>query len=109
MMSATVSGKKYIIKNGPRRALRRGLPLDCLHACSMCWSAGSALNFVSSSEKFSDGREHLRTDVGGEGGIRTHGTLSRTTVFETAPIDRSGTSPRAGFGLKGRRTLAKRV
>ena len=32
---------------------------------------------------------------GGEGGIRTHGTLARTTVFETVPIDHSGTSPRA--------------
>jgi site-specific DNA recombinase len=31
---------------------------------------------------------------GGEGGIRTHGTLTRTTVFETVPIDHSGTSPR---------------
>jgi hypothetical protein len=31
--------------------------------------------------------------IGGEGGIRTHGTLARTTVFETAPIDHSGTSP----------------
>jgi hypothetical protein len=30
---------------------------------------------------------------GGEGGIRTHGTLARTTVFETVPIDHSGTSP----------------
>ena len=30
---------------------------------------------------------------GGEGGIRTHGTVARTTVFETAPIDHSGTSP----------------
>ena len=30
---------------------------------------------------------------GGEGGIRTLGTLARTTVFETAPFDRSGTSP----------------
>ena len=30
---------------------------------------------------------------GGEGGIRTHGTLTRTTVFETAPFDHSGTSP----------------
>ena len=30
---------------------------------------------------------------GGEGGIRTHGTLARSTVFETAPIDHSGTSP----------------
>jgi hypothetical protein len=32
---------------------------------------------------------------GGEGGIRTHGTLARTTVFETVPIDHSGTSPGA--------------
>ena len=30
---------------------------------------------------------------GGEEGIRTLGTLARTTVFETAPFDRSGTSP----------------
>jgi hypothetical protein len=29
----------------------------------------------------------------GEGGIRTLGTLAGTTVFETVPIDRSGTSP----------------
>src|SRR5690606_38950904 len=34
-------------------------------------------------------------DNGGEGGIRTLGTLARTTVFETAPFDRSGTSPRS--------------
>jgi hypothetical protein len=32
---------------------------------------------------------------GGEGGIRTHGTVTRTTVFETVPFDHSGTSPRA--------------
>ena len=30
---------------------------------------------------------------GGEGGIRTHGPLARSTVFETAPFDHSGTSP----------------
>ena len=28
--------------------------------------------------------------VGGEGGIRTHGTRKGTTVFETAPFDHSG-------------------
>ena len=33
--------------------------------------------------------------VGGEGGIRTHGTVTRTTVFETVPFDHSGTSPKA--------------
>ena len=31
---------------------------------------------------------------GGEGGIRTHGTVARTTVFETVPFNHSGTSPR---------------
>jgi hypothetical protein len=31
---------------------------------------------------------------GGETGIRTLGTLARSTVFETAPFDHSGTSPR---------------
>jgi hypothetical protein len=40
---------------------------------------------------------HLNQIIGGEGGIRTHGTLARTTVFETAPIDHSGTSPRNAF------------
>ena len=31
--------------------------------------------------------------VSGEGGIRTHGDPKATTVFETAPIVHSGTSP----------------
>ncbi len=30
---------------------------------------------------------------GGEAGIRTLGTVTSTTVFETAPFDHSGTSP----------------
>ena len=30
---------------------------------------------------------------GGGGGIRTHGTRERSTVFKTAPINRSGTPP----------------
>jgi hypothetical protein len=33
---------------------------------------------------------------GGEGGIRTHGWLSPSTVFETAAFDHSATSPRHG-------------
>ncbi len=35
--------------------------------------------------------------VGGEGGIRTPGTLAGTSVFETDPIDHSGTSPERLF------------
>ena len=33
-------------------------------------------------------------DSGGETGIRTLGTREGSTVFETAPFDHSGTSPR---------------
>ena len=35
--------------------------------------------------------------LGGERGIRTLGTLARTTVFETAPFNHSGTSPMTVF------------
>ena len=38
-------------------------------------------------------RTSSRRKAGGEGGIRTHGTVARTSVFETDPFDRSGTSP----------------
>jgi hypothetical protein len=31
---------------------------------------------------------------GGEGGIRTHGTVSRTLAFEASTFNRSVTSPR---------------
>ncbi len=36
--------------------------------------------------------------TGGETGIRTLGGLAPTTVFETAPFDHSGTSPRGSVG-----------
>ena len=39
-----------------------------------------------------------KREIGGEGGIRTHGTIAGTTVFETAPIGHSGTSPLWGEG-----------
>jgi hypothetical protein len=47
------------------------------------------------------GREGPISMLGGEGGIRTHGTLARTTVFETVPFDHSGTSPKVVFGAWG--------
>ncbi len=48
------------------------------------------------NEKFCpqpDEEKRFSRASGGEGGIRTLGTLARTTVFETAPFDHSGTSP----------------
>ena len=37
---------------------------------------------------------------GGERGIRTLGTLTRSTVFETAPFDHSGTSPQRVMAMR---------
>ena len=46
---------------------------------------------------------------GGEGGIRTHGTVNRTLDFESSPFDHSGTSPQFRIvfvrATGGRRTL----
>ena len=39
------------------------------------------------------GKSRKLIENGGEGGIRTLGTRKRTTVFETAPFNHSGTSP----------------
>ena len=44
---------------------------------------------------------------GGEGGIRTHGTREGTTVFETVPIDHSGTSPQRRCGRVGRPVVSE--
>ena len=45
--------------------------------------------------------KYLTSKYGGEGGIRTHGTREGSTVFETAPFDHSGTSPRFWGGEAG--------
>jgi hypothetical protein len=49
--------------------------------------------------------KYFNKSDGGGSGIRTHGTLARTTVFETAPFDRSGIPPRE----KSRRWLGTRA
>ncbi len=46
--------------------------------------------------------------LSGEGGIRTLGTVARTTVFETVPFDRSGTSPDLSKRCKGSYRFLKR-
>ncbi len=40
-------------------------------------------------------RESHIANVGGEGGIRTHGELAPTAVFKTAALNHSATSPQA--------------
>ena len=51
--------------------------------------------------------EPYSTLAGGEGGIRTHGTVTRTLDFESSPFDHSGTSPRSGVVYRLVRWLAR--
>ena len=54
----------------------------------------SILQFTCSRRLRSFGRDLFRKQSGGGTGIRTLGTLARTTVFETAPFNHSGIPPR---------------
>ena len=49
-------------------------------------------NKISNTSKLKKPPFKVALKLGG-GGIRTHGTRERTTVFKTAPINRSGTPP----------------
>ena len=74
------------------REMREGRRRDSLQVS--CGSGGPSNHSVKVS--------------GGEGGIRTHGTREGSTVFETAPFDHSGTSPRSVGGERGGYTAAGR-
>src|SRR5882757_4333530 len=53
----------------------------------------------------------MRKKNGGEGGIRTLGSLARTRAFQARAFDHSATSPgdrRAAFGAACRRTKGQR-
>lgn len=70
----------------PASSFKRRIEESLKHRLSVLFiTQWDAKNFILKNQ-------HLRL-CGGEGGIRTLGTIARTTVFETAPFDRSGTSP----------------
>ena len=48
-------------------------------------------------QQFALVRHHAKMVIGGEGGIRTPGTVARTSHFECDAIDHSATSPEAGL------------
>ncbi len=54
---------------------------------------------LAMQSKFSIKNRGLSYYNGGETGIRTLGGVTPTTVFETAPFDRSGISPRWGEAI----------
>ena len=77
-------------------------PTHAFQACSFGHSDTSpqyvrlVKNLGVAEAEASGGRRWCLTEVlenGGEGGIRTPGPRKGSTVFETAPIDHSGTSP----------------
>ena len=88
-------GRERAVERGKRGPRRRGLSTGPTRNARGYWAF----------ESLTDTRETVRSAVdGGGGGIRTHGTLARTTVFETVLIDHSSTPPgarvyrRASFG-----------
>jgi hypothetical protein len=57
------------------------------------WFAGRHQDAFSTTKGLHRAIGVTPCDTGGEGGIRTHGTLAGTTVFETVLFNRSSTSP----------------
>lgn len=51
------------------------------------------MRILSINTQNKNGSDKISPFLLGGGGIRTHGTRERTTVFKTAPINRSGTPP----------------
>ncbi len=73
-----------------------------LNTKKITWSEIYLINFIKGKLKFeilinptvlNRNRKTFLILYSGERGIRTLGPAKRTTVFETAPIDRSGISP----------------
>ena len=88
-------------KNGPLKAFS-GKKSPCFyHNSKTSLGPTPVPRFTAHGDVGSNGRSTkkapvsacLHKGIGGEGGIRTHGTRKRTTVFETVPFDHSGTSP----------------
>lgn len=52
----------------------------------------------------SRGKQIIAKMIGGEGGIRTLGTLAGTTVFETVLFNHSSTSPQEARQVRRSRT-----
>ena len=76
------------------------ISVSCLLAKLHQQNAARADPFTSLIEVSNKGRHPAarrsgsRNDVGGEGGIRTHGTVAHTPHFECGAFDHSATSPR---------------
>lgn len=70
------------------------MKLHSLHSRVFLWSDLRSTKLGSThNKKAADPIGSYGFMIGGEGGIRTPGTLASTSVFETDPFDHSGTSP----------------
>ena len=125
--SASQAGRRTLRINGPSiqsehrwhgYPSRRPAPANPVQRRAVCRSPqrGAARCLGSFSSAPGTAHRHRRDDVnGGEGGIRTHGTVARTPHFECGAFDHSATSPRSVVrrpeGPAGRRKarLADRI
>ena len=73
-----------------RRAIFRRLRVAAVNRSALKTPGNLPLSAASGQAEST-----ARMGTGGEGGIRTHGRLAPTSVFETDAIDHSATSPQA--------------
>ena len=110
----------------PREVGESGALGACLRCrASRSWSAvQKGVDFWSGLGRHASPRRRIRWNValhvrslsvsslfinGGQGGIRTLGTLSCTHAFQACPFDRSGTCPKLMTSSKGARIMVATV
>lgn len=74
-------------ENPPLSLSRPGRPI------TRCNSVGTTVGTTEARNNKAPNYGALRSNSGGESGIRTLGTVARTTDFESVPFDHSGNSP----------------
>ena len=78
------------VKRASKRAVGCGPMADTKRERAILTPARREQNWPKSEDEIANSMKNC----GGEGGIRTHGTLSGTSVFETDRFNHSRTSPR---------------
>ncbi len=79
----------------PSRLRATGLACGCPILFQTKWSNPGGFSPSRHHQKSKTPHEGAFCFFGGEGGIRTHGTLTRTPDFESGTFDHSATSPKA--------------
>src|SRR5262245_53631128 len=94
----TIRGRGTVYKLGvePQRPSACSRSESLIHLCGKPRHSGHPTSDKNCEGRPTTGR---KTELSGERGIRTLGSLAATPVFETGPINHSGISPRTYSAL----------